>query len=146
MMNFVNNHAASQYRTMGLQGVVDEASPHELVRRLLEGGMARIAAAKGQMERGEVAAKGESIGRAIGIIEGLRTSLDRTTGADVANNLENLYDYMVRRLVVANVRNDVAVLDEVEALLGQVCDGWSAIGPQPSAAVPTAGSTPATVS
>ncbi|MBT6277897.1 MAG: flagellar protein FliS, partial [Chromatiales bacterium] len=43
MMNFVNNHAASQYRTMGLQGVVDEASPHELVRRLLEGGMARIA-------------------------------------------------------------------------------------------------------
>ena len=101
MMNPSNYSALRQYRTMGLQGVVDEASPHELVRLLLDGGLARVAAAKGQIARREVAAKGESIGRAIGIIEGLRTSLDREAGGAVANQLESLYDYMVRRLAVA---------------------------------------------
>ena len=142
MMNPSNYSALRQYRTMGLQGVVDEASPHELVRLLLDGGLARVAAAKGQIARREVAAKGESIGRAIGIIEGLRTSLDRVAGGAVANQLESLYDYMVRRLAVANLRDDTGILDEVEGLLEQVRDGWSAIRPQPPANLSAAELTP----
>jgi flagellar protein FliS len=146
MMTTANNNALREYRTMGLQGVIDEASPHELVRLLLEGGLARVAVAKGQIQRGEVAAKGESIGRAISIIEGLRTSLNQEVGGDIAGNLESLYDYMVRRLSIANVRDDTAVLEEVEGLLEQVRDGWAAIGPQPGEAALGAGSVAAPAS
>ena len=137
-MSFKATAALSEYRTMGLQGVVEQASRHELVRMLMDGGLDRIAAARGQMQRGDYAAKATSISRAIGIIDGLRASLDADAGGDIAQNLDKLYDYMVRRLALANLNNDVEPLDEVRELLAQIRDAWLEVGARTAETTPEA--------
>ena len=71
--------------------------------------------------------KGELIGKAIGIIGGLRAGLNLEEGGELAVNLDNLYDYMSRRLLEANLKNSVEPLDEVADLLRNVKSGWDAI-------------------
>src|SRR5699024_6326003 len=101
--------------------------PHQLVRMLMEGGLERLARAKGAMERGEVVEKGELIGKAIGIIGGLQGSLNAEVGGEIAANLDSLYDYMQQRLLHANLKNDVAAIDEVANLLRELKQAWDAM-------------------
>jgi flagellar protein FliS len=85
-----------------------------------------MAAAKGAIMHKEVAIKGENISKAIGILGGLRASLDLSQG-EIAKNLDRLYDYMERRLVEANLKNDETIIDEVSDLLRDVKSAWDAI-------------------
>jgi flagellar secretion chaperone FliS len=123
-----NLHALNQYQRMGVQAQVTDASPHALVQMLLDGALARIAAARGAMAAGETARKGDLIGRAIDMVEGLRTGLDQSRGGDLARNLGALYEYMARRLVEANLHNSDEMLEEVAGLLREIRSGWVAIG------------------
>lgn len=121
--------ALRQYQTVNTQVQVLDASPHRLIQMLFEGGLARLAQAKGALERGQTSLKGELLGKAIAIIGGLREGLDHQKGGEVAANLDSLYEYMVSRLVEANVNNDVALVDEVAGLLREVKTGWDGIAP-----------------
>lgn len=126
--------AALHYSQVGSEAVVTDADPHHLIRLLLDGALSRIAAAKGHMQRGEVAPKGECLGKAIAIVDGLRAALDYDKGGEIARNLGALYGYMERRLLEANLCNDLARLDEVARLLTEIRGAWVAI---PSAGNPT---------
>lgn len=119
--------ALRQYQKIGAQAQTSEASPHRLVQMLMEGGLDRIAQAKGAMERKDVANKGVFIGKAIGIIGGLREGLDLEKQAESVSELDSLYAYMMKRLAEANLRTDPKILDEVADLLRTVKDGWDAI-------------------
>ena len=120
--------AMRQYQNVNTQAQAVDASPHRLIQMLMEGGLTRIAQARGAMERQQTAMKGELIGKAIGIIGGLRDGLDLQQGGELAANLDSLYQYMVSRLLEANVKNEAAPLDEVAGLLRNVKSGWDAIG------------------
>ncbi|MFW0758838.1 flagellar export chaperone FliS [Pseudomonas sp. H11T01] len=125
--------ALRQYQKVGAQAQTSEASPHRLVQMLMEGGLDRIAQAKGAMERNDIPGKGMLISKAIGIIGGLREGLDLETSVESLGNLDNLYVYMMKRLAEANINTDPKILDEVADLLRTVKDGWDAIavpGPQ----------------
>ncbi|MEN5301355.1 MULTISPECIES: flagellar export chaperone FliS [unclassified Pseudomonas] len=122
--------ALRQYQKIGAQAQTSEASPYRLVQMLMEGGLDRIAQAHGAMQRKDIAGKGIAIGKAIGIIGGLREGLDRDNMTDELNRLDSLYLYMTRRLSEANMQNDPAILDEVRDLLITVKEGWDAIGAQ----------------
>lgn len=117
----------NQYRNTGLSGAIEGASPHRLIQMLMEGALDRIASAKGYMERGAISEKGSQISWAISIIDGLRASLDKSVGGEIAQNLDNLYGYMTIRLADANLRNEPSYLDEVSDLLRQVKGAWDAI-------------------
>lgn len=119
--------ALKQYQTVNTHAQVGDASPHRLIQMLMEGGLSRLAQAKGAMQHGQQAAKGELISKAIGIIGGLREGLNLEQGGELAANLDNLYEYMVSRLVEANIANDVQIIDEVAGLLRNVKSGWDAI-------------------
>ncbi|MDM8347721.1 flagellar export chaperone FliS [Pseudomonas sp. sp1636] len=119
--------AMRQYQTVNTQAQAVDASPHRLIQMLMEGGLTRIAQARGAMERGQTALKGELIGKAIGIVGGLREGLDLQQGGELAANLDSLYQYMLTRLLEANVKNEAAPLDEVAGLLRNVKSGWDAI-------------------
>lgn len=121
------SRAIHQYSRVGTHGGVESANPHQLTAMLLDGALSRIASARGHMERGETAAKGESISRSLDIVEGLRGSLDLARGGELAERLESLYEYMKRRLLEANLRNDPAALDEVAGLLRPIKQAWDAI-------------------
>ncbi|MNP41441.1 Flagellar protein FliS [compost metagenome] len=94
---------------------------------LMQGGLERIAQARGAIERQSIAEKGELIGKAISIINGLREPLYHEVGGELSRNLESLYEYMVMRLVEANRENDPAKLDEVAGLLREIKSGWDGI-------------------
>ena len=127
--------ALNQYRDAGVLAELNgEANPHRVIQLLFQGALERIATARMAITHGNVALKGERISRAIDILEGLRVHLDLEKGGEIAANLESLYDYMQRRLTEANLRNDVAMLDEVANLLREVKAGWDAIPGERAAA------------
>ncbi|QBQ54616.1 flagellar export chaperone FliS [Nitrosococcus wardiae] len=119
--------ALQQYRQIGAQSAVTGANPHRLIQMLLEGVLEKIAVAKGAMARNDVTQKCTHISGAINIVDGLQSSLNHDQGGEIAANLDRLYDYVVRRLLEANLYNDGAMLEEVTYLLNEVKKGWDAI-------------------
>ncbi len=116
-----------QYMQVNVHGGTSDASPHRLIQMLLNGALDRAAVAKGHMVRGNIAEKGRYIGLVISIIEGLRISLDKPGGGEIAQNLDDLYEYITRRLAEANLKNDAGILDEIMSLLKEIKAGWDAI-------------------
>jgi len=116
--------ALKEYGKVSVQSGASYASPHRLILMLIDGALEKISSAKGFMQRNDIASKGNYISWAISIIEGLRLSLDSDAGGEVAENLENLYEYMGRRLLEANLNNDEAMLDEVSDLLNTIKSAW----------------------
>lgn len=124
-MNMAKLHSAvKQYNQVGVASGVEQASPHRLILMLMEGALDKVAMAKGFMERKDIAKKGSHISWAISIIDGLRASLNKDSGGEIADNLDDLYDYMIRRLLRANIENNADLLDEVISLLRSVRDAW----------------------
>lgn len=121
--------AMKQYQQVGVQAQVTEASPHRLIQLLMQGGLDRIYQAKGAIEFGRVAEKGELIGKSIAIVGGLREALDFKEGGEIAQNLDRLYEYMIMRLTDANRKNDPLLLKEVADLLCEIKLGWDQISP-----------------
>ncbi len=119
--------AMRQYQSVNTQARAIEADPHRLIQMLIEGGLTRLAQARGAMERNQTALKGELIGKAIGIVGGLRQALDVEKGGELAVNLDSLYEYMTTRLMEANLKNDTVIIEEVSELLREVKSGWDAI-------------------
>ena len=119
--------AMRQYQSVNNQAQAIEASPHRLIQMLMEGGLTRLAQARGAMERNQTALKGELVSKSIAIVGGLRQALDVKQGGELAVNLDNLYAYMTTRLMEANIKNDPAILEEVADLLREVKTGWDAI-------------------
>ncbi|MGF0334789.1 flagellar export chaperone FliS [Ectopseudomonas toyotomiensis] len=121
--------ALRQYQSVNTDVLVSDASPHRLIQMLMEGGLSRMAQARGALEHGQLAMKGELIGKAISIVGGLRGALDMERGGDVAANLDRLYEYMGNRLVEANANADVTIIDEVSRLMRTIKSGWDGIAP-----------------
>lgn len=135
---YAARRAIGAYAQVGIETSVVDANPHRLIAMLFEGARAAINLASAAMQRGDVLAKVRAIDKAISIIgQGLQASLDHQRGGEIAVQLNNLYDYMLRRLLLANANNDLTILAEVDALLVPLQDAWLAIGQtgQPAAAV-----------
>ncbi|HCT5822121.1 TPA: flagellar export chaperone FliS [Citrobacter sedlakii] len=121
------------YAQVGVESAVMSASPHQLIEMLFEGANSALVRARLFMQQGEIVAKGEAVSKAINIIDnGLKAGLDLENGGDIAANLSDLYDYMIRRLLLANLRNDSQAIEEVEGLLGNIADAWKQISPKAS--------------
>jgi len=126
------------YAKVGLETGVAAASPHKLIVMLYDGAMVALLSAINNMKSSDIAAKGASISKAITIIDnGLRASLDKSAGGEIAENLDALYDYMSRRLLQANLKNDVGAVEEVHGLLSNLREAWVTIGDK-AAPVPAA--------
>lgn len=125
-----NNSGVQAYQKVGLESAVLSASPHQLVVMLFDGAYSALVRARLFLEQGDIPAKGEALSKAINIIDnGLKAGLNMEVDSDLPANLAALYDYMVRRLLHANLRNDVEAIVEVEGLLNNIADAWKQIGP-----------------
>jgi len=124
--------ALRQYQKVNSHAQISEASPHRLIQMLMEGGLERMAQAKGALSRGDVPQKALLLTKAVDIIGGLRQGLDadKTDDKEALQQLDDLYEYMAVRLTQANIKNDPEIIDEVARLLITVKSGWDEIAPQ----------------
>lgn len=128
---------ANAYANIGVETGVIAASPHKLITMLFDGALVAIALGKKSMGEGNIKDKGESITKAILIIDnGLRASLNKEVGGELALNLDSLYEYMSRRLFEANATNNPAILDEIHGLLDDIRSAWEQIGPNAAQSAP----------
>lgn len=119
--------AMQKYNQVRAHAHTEGASSHRLIQLLMDGALEKIRSAKGLMARHNVEEKIRNINWALSIIDGLRQSLDLEKGGEIAQNLNALYDYMQRRLVVANLENKTEILDEVAVLLLEIKTAWDAL-------------------
>ena len=113
------------YAQIGVESAVMSASQQQLVTMLFDGVLSALVRARLFMQDNNQQGKGVSLSKAINIIEnGLRVSLDEESKDELTQNLIALYSYMVRRLLQANLRNDVSAVEEVETLMRNLADAW----------------------
>lgn len=134
MFTPVHMRSANAYRTVAIETSVDGADAHQLIDMLYDALLTSLGAAKYAIQRDDIAAKGQALGRAVRLIEeGLKAALDERQGGELAGNLRSLYDYCVVRLSEANMRLDVGAVEEVERLIRPVADAWKQIRPEVAA-------------
>ncbi len=125
-------HSAQAYTHVGLETNILGASPHRLIVLLYEGAELSIRMGIKHINDGDLMKKSAAISKASSIIhDGLRASLDPAQGGEIARQLDALYDYMSKRLMLAHLRNDTAPLDEVLGLLRELREAWQQIGAAP---------------
>jgi flagellar protein FliS len=133
-MNTATRHALSAYVQTGVESAIPEANPHRLVMMLFDGAIASIADARLNMIRGQIAARGKAISKAISIVDqGLKCSLDTAKGGEIAERLDALYEYICARLLDANVKGRPEALDEPAKLLSELQSAWAEIAGVPGA-------------
>jgi flagellar secretion chaperone FliS len=118
------------YRSVSAHGAVADADPHALVLALMDAALARIGAARACIERKETRRMASLLHSSVVLIAELRGSLDLQKGGAVAQNLSDLYEYMTRRLMQANLNSDAAAAAEAQGLLAEIRGAWAAIGPE----------------
>ncbi len=127
-MNAVFDSALKTYARLDVETGVAGATPEMLIVMLYDGAIRAVSTAVVEMQRGEIAAKGAQITKALRILEeGLSCALDTQAGGELAENLAALYEYMGDRLMLANLRNDPALLEEVRLLLSELREAWQAL-------------------
>ncbi len=130
MFGSSQSQGASAYAKVGIETGVISASPHKLIVMLYDGAIVALSHTLTHIKAKDFAAKGQSISKAIAIIEnGLRASLDKRAGGEIAESLDALYEYMAGRLIQANLDNDTVPVTEVQNLLRDLKLAWEAITP-----------------
>ncbi|MDH5161290.1 flagellar export chaperone FliS [Heyndrickxia oleronia] len=104
---------------------VNTATPGELTLMLYNGCIKFIKAAKRAINDKQIEVKHINITKAQKIINELIVTLNMDYA--IAKDMRRLYDYMNRRLIEANIKNDVSILDEVEALAIDFRDTWKEV-------------------
>jgi flagellar secretion chaperone FliS len=128
-VTYAPNAKLAAYRSVLAHGAVSGADPHALVLTLMDAALERMTAALGCLERGELVRKTQLLHSSVRLVTELRGSLNLKDGGELAANLSGLYDYMVRRLLLANATNDPQRVTEALEPLRSIRGAWAAIAP-----------------
>ena len=104
------------------QNSVNTASPGELTLMLYNGCLKFITLAKKAINDGNVEAKNTNLIKAQNIIHEFMVTLNMDI--KVSSELMVMYDYLHRRLVEANIKSELAILEEVEDFVTDFRDTW----------------------
>jgi len=116
-----NNNPYSKYKSTQIQ----TATPGQLILMLYEGAIKFCKFAKIGMEEKDLDKANKYLIKVQNIISELRVSLDMKAGGEISENLNSLYDYMQNRLLDANLKKDIKILDEVQNLIEELKDAWA---------------------
>ncbi|MBT5106361.1 MAG: flagellar export chaperone FliS [Porticoccaceae bacterium] len=121
----LNSKALNAYHNVHIASAVPYADGVQLIQMLFDGLVDALATAEGEIERKNIQEKCRALNRATSILYGLQDSLDFKKGSDLARNLSDLYEYMIRRVMFANLHNDVNALHEVKGLISEIRSAWA---------------------
>ena len=118
----MNRKALDSYHSVHLASSAPYADGVQLIQMLFDGLIDTLSSAEGEIERKNIQEKCRALNRATSILCGLQDSLDFNKGSDLARNLSDLYEYMIRRVMFANLHNDVNALQAVKGSEGAARD------------------------
>ncbi len=96
----------------------------QIILMLYEGTLNHLKTAKQKIESGDIMSKGVHLGKVTSIISELSNVLDMEKGGEISKNLRSLYNYVLQRLLYANLNNDVTAIEDAERIMGTIKDGW----------------------
>lgn len=130
------SYSVRSYADIGLETQVMSATPERLITLLYQGARAAIGQARLHMQEGRVAERGTAITKAIKIVdEGLKMGLNMEAGGEIAANLARLYDYIIRTLLMANLKADAEALETADRLLADLAEAWQTSIDRPTGGV-----------
>ena len=106
---------------------ITTASKVGLVVLCYEKAIQSLKQAKMNYEQKEFEAKANALQNAVQIINELQSSLDKDKGGAIAENLDNIYTYLTRRLLEGDIRKDLSVFDEGIHILGELKEAWDTV-------------------
>jgi flagellar secretion chaperone FliS len=104
---------------------IDEENKPRLLLKVYESMLDRIDIAKTAIKKQDFKKKYEELTKLTTVLEVLDSSLDFSQGDQIAKNLSDLYQYVVRQLLAVHVNNDLQILDECRALLVRLNEGFT---------------------
>jgi flagellar protein FliS len=127
--SMVNGYSRAAYAANKYTGM----SPERLVLAMFDGALRFIEQAVHAIEEKDIAKKGESISKAVAVVAELQSALNPQAG-ELTEQLEALYDYVLRTLAKANIESDPKQLSEARSLMLVLRDGWATMleGEQPA--------------
>jgi flagellar protein FliS len=131
----VQSRAIKSYGSVHVASSLAGARGAELTQLLFDGLVDALVALRGHIVHRSIEAKAAQVAKVQRIVMGLQSTLDFERGGDIARNLDELYGYVIRRLVHVHAYNDVEVLDEVTSLMREIRDAWRTLTPRPGAAL-----------
>lgn len=121
-----------------LQTQVTTTTQGDLLIMLFDGALKFLARAKESMAAKDYAQKGILISKALDILAELQGSLNSQKGGDLAENLKKIYLLCSSKLLMANLKMDSNLVDEVVRILTGIRDAFSQIN-TPEFAPPSPG-------
>ena len=122
-----NHRAIDSYGQVKVSTGASQSNNVELIQMLFDGLIESLSTAKGHIQHNNVTEKSKAIARASRIVLGLQGALDFEKGGDLAANLNELYNYTIRRLLHVNARNDLVALDEILGLMTEIRSAWETV-------------------
>jgi flagellar protein FliS len=121
------SRAAQSYGSVQVVTGVATADNVQLIQMLFDGLAESLASAKGHIQNNAIEEKSKALSRAGRIVVGLQGALDFERGGELAQNLNELYAYITRRLFHVNAYNDLSALEEVKTLIVDISQAWQTL-------------------
>jgi flagellar protein FliS len=118
---------AESYGSVQVVTGVATADNIQLIQMLFDGLTESLSTAKGHIQNNAIEEKSKALSRAGRIVVGLQGALDFERGGELAQNLNELYSYVTRRLFHVNAYNDLVVLEEVQSLIQDIAQAWKTL-------------------
>ena len=112
--------AYGQYR----QVQVNTASPGKLVLLLYQGAIRAMKQSIDLTAKKDYEGKGNALIKAQDIVMELNMALDMDIGGEISNSLRQLYVYIYKRLVDANLNLDIGPIEECVGIMERLLDAW----------------------
>ena len=110
-----------------LENRVMAADAVELIHLMYEHALVQVRLARTALASEDVAGRSKAVSKVLAILGELEGSLNYEAGGSISHNLARLYQYMRRRVVEANVKQEDGGLAEVESLMQTLNEGWTAM-------------------
>lgn len=107
------------------QNSVVQSTPGELTLMLYNGCLKFLNQAKKGIETNNIELKNTNIQKAQNILREFMVTLDMSQ--NISESMASLYEYMINRLVEANIKNDVEMIEEVYGLTLEFRDTWKQV-------------------
>jgi flagellar protein FliS len=116
----MSSRAASAYKRVDLES----APKHQILDRLFDRFAADVSAARAAIQARDVKAKALEIDHAIQLVTELRASLDHASAPELCANLDALYEFVISRLVDANLRIESQPLEQASRIMAELGDAF----------------------